>query len=366
MTLQSCGTVQFLGPTQTAGNAILITGSGTSTTIDAAGEKFAYVFRAPKSGNISVVSFRTETVTTGDDVDVRLETIDPATGDPTGTLVSANANKTQTILDANDNAWFDVTLTAAGAVTIGDMIAIVIVAPVGFAGNITFAYYSNITLCIAGVTNPEGYCDLYVSAAWGKKTADLYGMMFRAGYDDGTFPFIPGVLVCNVAEYTFNSGDDPDEYGIHFEVPFKGRVARICASLEADNDATIRLYDTDGAAVLASQAIDKDIRSGTGHFRYECPCASPPTLTASNWHRLSVLPGAADVQLQYFTPTAAAHLEQMGLGGVQGTSRVDAGAWSQDAVAVPVGFSLAFDQLDDGAGGGLSFIGSRRNTLIGR
>jgi hypothetical protein len=45
-------------------------------------DKCAYVFRAPKSGTISKVGFRTGTVGTGGTVDVRLETVSATDGNP--------------------------------------------------------------------------------------------------------------------------------------------------------------------------------------------------------------------------------------------------------------------------------------------
>src|SRR5215203_3688130 len=93
-----------------------------------ASARAAFIFPAPKSGNIASVVWRTATVTTGGNLEMRLETVDTITGDPTGTLVSANANITPVaILATDDNLIFTTTVTTPGTVTQGQLIAIVFV-----------------------------------------------------------------------------------------------------------------------------------------------------------------------------------------------------------------------------------------------
>lgn len=61
--------------------------------LDANGEKAALVFAATAAKAIRKIHFRTGTVTTGDTVDCRVETVDTAAnGDPTGTLHTTNSN----------------------------------------------------------------------------------------------------------------------------------------------------------------------------------------------------------------------------------------------------------------------------------
>ena len=61
-------------------------------TSEAANEQAAGVFQAPFTGTIDKVIFATGTVATGGTVDVRLETVSIANGDPTGTLLGTNSN----------------------------------------------------------------------------------------------------------------------------------------------------------------------------------------------------------------------------------------------------------------------------------
>ena len=109
----------------------------TDFLLDAAGEIAGFVFRAPKAGEIDQIHFRTGTVTTGDDLDVRLETVDAANGDPTGTLADTNSNATQAVGNGDDDTWFAVSLTASATVTADTPYAIALTAPGGYCGNST-------------------------------------------------------------------------------------------------------------------------------------------------------------------------------------------------------------------------------------
>ena len=68
--------------------------SGASNLMDANGEKVANVFVATKTGNISKIYVRFGTVTTPQDVDIRVESVDLTTGSPSGNLLAANTNGT--------------------------------------------------------------------------------------------------------------------------------------------------------------------------------------------------------------------------------------------------------------------------------
>jgi len=364
MTLQACLPFPYPASLYSAADAVGYA-SGVNSLLDAAGEQWAYLFRAPKSGNISTIGFRTGTVTTGAAVDVRLETVDPATGDPTGTLKAANANATQTILDGDDNTWFDTALTAAAAVSAGDWLAAVITAPGGFAGTLNLAY-GNVYGLINQITQRQYYLDHYVASAWTKR---LYAPIGRIGYDDATFPFIPGLCGANsLSSYVYDSADTPDEYGIYFQLPFSARATGWWASVRLQGDAIANLYDSDGSTVLASTILDFDIVSST-NMPNGALFANPQTLAKDTFYRLTLLGNHASnvLRLAYAGVSSTAHWEQMGLStDVQQTSRVDGGAWTQDNTAYPM-MGLILDQVDDGAGGGgLAFIQSRRNTLIGR
>lgn len=89
-----------------------------STTLDADGEKAGAVFHAPKSGDIAAIGFRVNAVTAWDDLKAGIETVNSATGYPTGTAKGGCVPGTTADSDANEWKW--VTLdTAASAVIEG-------------------------------------------------------------------------------------------------------------------------------------------------------------------------------------------------------------------------------------------------------
>jgi hypothetical protein len=329
--------------------------SAAASLLDAVGEKIAFVFQAPKSGTISKLHLRTATVTTGDDVDVRLETVG-ADGFPSGTLATANSNASQTIQDTDDNTWFACTLTAAHTSTVGDWLAVVIEAPTGYTGNLFLAVARRYekTDYVGGLF--FGSCD-YHSSAWAKY---LSPMAVRVEYSDGSFPFIPHASgPTTLSEYTFNSGSTPDEIGLYFTLPFRASCCGALVAVEADADFDVKLY---GPSTL-TRSIDKDYSyySGSVHDHVVVLFTSTVILEADTAYRLTVLPGASNVSLAYAGFAAVAHREQMGFADLYKTSRTDAGSWTEDNTEAPW-LALLVDQLDDGAGGAM---GARAMLLSG-
>jgi hypothetical protein len=316
-----------------------------SLTIDAASEKVAMIFQAPKTGSIDRVYFKTGTVTTGATVDVRLETVDSATGDPTGTLVAANTNASQVIGNSDDNVWFEVTLTAAGAVTRGTFYAIVVVNPAGSPGNLSIHELNDDAVGSA-------YTTLFTTV-WTKQVGSSIGAV---RYNDGSYDYMPGFWPFNaINSLAINTGTTPDEVGLIFQLPFPVRVAGAWVWADFDGDADIKLYDSDGTTVLASISTDLNIRrvtSGDVHIFFFT--ASAELLKNTNY-RLSLLPTTATSLTLYEYQMTSAELLNIMAGGqaFHRTDRTDAGAWAQTTTKRPQ-MGLVLDAFDDGVGGGSS------------
>ena len=93
-------------------------------SLAAAGQKIAFVFRAPKTGTIDQVGFLVRAVTVSQTLKVSLETVNPATGHPTGTLIAAGASGT--VASPAANTFYEISLGTPPSVTINDYIAVVI------------------------------------------------------------------------------------------------------------------------------------------------------------------------------------------------------------------------------------------------
>jgi hypothetical protein len=320
----------------------LATSSFNATMIiDANGEKAGWVMQAPKTGTIDRVGFLTVTVTTGDTVDVRVETVD-ASGLPTGTLFGTNTNNSQVIAAADDNTWFEVTLTAGASVTRGDFFAVVVSLPgSGATGNMQIARYSP----VISITPP--YCLLYTSS-WAKGSFSPVGSV---RYSDATYPPIPGLVsVTALAANNVNTGTTPDERGVKF-VPNCGcKVSGIWFATSSASDSVVKLYDSTDT-LLASKAYDGDVAQATNPRMVTLD--TEVTLTAGATYRATVLPSSAtNVQLWRLTHRSDAAAQMPGNDwAFQETTRTDAGAWTDTANA-RTQMGLVLSAVEDGASSG--------------
>jgi len=344
-------------------------GTRAELRMNATAHRVAFVFYAPKNGNISKIGFRLGTVTEEDDngVHVNLETIDLANGDPSGTLVTPDGGGGGSrFLDSwgpgNSDTWQEVTLDEVGAVvTDGRMYAVVFDFPNWVDGDLYLARGTNINVGVGTWL----YSDQYI-AAWTKlhRTGES-ALPFYLGYDDGTFPMMPNVLAAEGGEYNFDNADTPDEIGIRFVLPVPVRLRGVALSLEVDNACDVILYDTDGTTALQTWSLDPDVRAVASEVHHFLPCTVGQSLSTSGAYRVAVKPTtAAIVRLPYLDNAPIKDgagdtdvWEAMGLddsghtGMIQKTSRTDAGGWTQDSAEIPT-IQLVFDQIDNGAGGG--------------
>lgn len=321
----------------------------TAVTLNAAGDKYAWVFRAPKTGNIRFVQFRTGTVTTPQNTDMRLETVDTATGLPTGSLFAANTNIVIASASLAANTWFRQQLTADAAVTAGQAMALCIV-PAGAPNFVVNAHLG------ANAVNLRGDFPYGVDGSSGTYSvqADNSPLCFAIEYDDSTCAFIPLSLpVKTLTATTFNSGSTPDERGNKITIPFGARCVGLWNHIDLDADADFVLYDAASASVL-TVSCDKDLRGSASGAPYMATGA-PVDLSAGLVYRAVVKPGASNVTVYDMTFNTVALLDQVdGFGQVQFLStRTDAGAWSDAATTQRhVGGLILTGIAIAGAGGG--------------
>lgn len=308
--------------------------------IDAADEKIAFIFKIGKTGTISKVGFKTGSVTTGATFDVRLETVDLTTGDPTGTLLATNSNGSLVVADADDFLWLTASLTTAVAVTRGDLVAVVIVNPSGSPGNMQI-------MAVAYGQNRFPYSDLFTTS-WTKQ-GDNRNPNCALEYDDGTYALHTGVYPIKLTPTdTYNSASSPDERGLIFQFPFPVQIAGVFMIMDLDGDADIVLYDSDGSTVLETISLDKDVRELTTIGGWNFPFDNTNELSANTNYRVALKPttttniGLATLE----TDTAAIMDSFEGGQNFHYTSRTDAGAWTETTTKRPV-IGLLLDGFDD-------------------
>lgn len=316
---------------------------GQVATLDAADEKAAVIFQAPKTGTIDRVGFRTATVTTGETVDVRLETVD-GNGNPSGTLVGANTNGSQIILLTDDNIFFEVTLTAGASVTRGDWLAIVVVMPSVTTGNLQISRTNAARL--------RPYVAQFAAAAWSRSGFEAIGSI---RYNDATYGNVPGLFPVgsSLATESFQSGTNPDERGNKITVPFPCEIvgAWFRSNSGTLGDFTLKLYDS-GTTVLESIAVDGDISGSVNGVEDTILFDTEVTLAAGDVVRLTKLATTATTTglVALVAPTGMAAALPGGGQMVYTTRNDSGGAWSDTADKV-AGIGLIVSALSDGAGG---------------
>ena len=259
-------------------------------TVDANSEKAACILQAPKTGTIAKIAWRTGTVTLGDTMDVRLETVDasafPAV--PSGTLWDTNTNGSQIVLLTDDNTWFTTTLTAGASVTKGDKLAVVISLPGSAVGNMQINQRQDAVL--SGI--PYG---LPFTTAWGSAS---FPLAMALEYDDGSYEPLELLPATTLTSTSFNNTSTPDSIGLRFKVPFPCRVTGAWFLGDTDGDFDVKLVNTSynqgaGTGILASLSMDKDIRRLDATGVYSVYFTATAELAANTFYRMVIEPSSA-------------------------------------------------------------------------
>lgn len=313
--------------------------------IDATGEKSGFVVQAPKTGNIRKIHFRTAAAATPTDTDVRVESVDAATGMPSGSLLNANSNVTVASASITANSWITTgNLTADAAVTKGQLIAIV-VAPTG-SPNIRVAVFST----NAGFRFP--YVTLF-TAAWALVPGNV--PILALEYSDGSFAYMPGVNAASAFNsHAIASDTTPDEIALVFQVPGPVTVSGFWLWADLDGDADVILYNSDGSSALVTLSIDKDVRAATTvGMPFIFTFATPVDLSGATTYMLAVKPTTTTALTIYsFDVASAAILDQHAGGQAFHYRQATDGAWAAATTTRRPYFGLFLSAIDNGAGSG--------------
>ena len=322
------------------------TTSLSAQLLDAAGEKFAMVVTVPKSGDIDTVRFTTGTVTTWEDLEVRLETVG-GDGLPTGTLYGGSAAATVTGVNTDDNVEKVATLPTPATAVRGDRIAVVIQFSSAI-GNLNLRHH-------ASTSTQHPFTALY-TGSW---TRNFAAPMLALGYDDGTYPQMLGCFPFTgtgaLAAVSYNNATAiADEYGLTFTTPVKCRVAGFAIAMRSNAGGTFEVVLYDGTTVLEAVSYDGDELLATANERHLLGWfAADHEFAAGATFRITLKPTSAD-SLQLVRGTigdAAVREAAFGLSNFS-TRRLDGGAWDDSQTTlVPFIYPL-ISHLDDGAGGG--------------
>lgn len=301
-------------------------GTGTVASINQAGDFVSLLMYVEKTGNLTGLKFSTATVTVGCTLSGNVETLDPTTSIPTGTLINANATGTVVVADADDNVLKSVTFAAPVAVTAGDVIALTLRISAG----------TPTTLQIRTVT-PTGPFTMPITYKLQSAVGAFAGTalaMIAPVYDTGVRVPAKMMLATTFTNVNLSNASTPDEVGIKITMPYSARTDRAVFKTQsgaAFKAADIVLYD-DANTVLATQSLSAGAFIGTGNGIQSIPWDATVNLKKGRVYRLVFKPT---------TSTAWNSAYQRPNTGVTGnrrpcldelayfyTSRTDAGAWT--------------------------------------
>lgn len=329
----------------------------SAITLNASGDRLGFVIQCPKAGTLDWFEYCLSTVANNPDNGMRssFQTVDAATGNPDGTqsqfrditgTFTSNTWKVPPGVMTDDGTDVGVKRT----VVAGEMLACVI-------DFVSFTASDSISFATLSVNSggQQIVTNQYVADAstgtYAKSTTTLPILALK--YSDGTYaefdvPIWP-LLTLNAR--TFNNASTPDERALRFQVPLPCRCAGAWIRMDLDNAADVVLYDA-ASSVLATASLDPDIRSVNGGVPFKVLWTAVD-LAASTTYRLAIKPTTGSSIITYdFDVNAAALMACVSGGaGFYGSTRTDAGAWTDTTTQRPV-MGLILDGFDNAGGGG--------------
>jgi hypothetical protein len=304
------------------------------SALDAVGEKYAFVFRIPKTGNVHKVHWRTATVTSAQPVRVSLETVNTS-GDPSGTNYGGSSPGVEAAPVSNTS--YATTLAVDATAVSNDLVAVVLQWD-STAGNLQIAQAGNL------FSPSSVYSDNFISS-WAKTGSQQPYCALE--YSDGSFAWTPFVVFGVPLTATININGTPDELGNRFKLPFPARLSAVffCGAPSAGRDFDFVLYDAANNVLATKSPL---AAAFTGNGRALVPLDSPVDLAKNVVYRLTYRPSVASSNNYYgFTVPSNAALGHHDLGvECYRTQRTDAGAWT-DVTTERMWLLPIFDKFDD-------------------
>lgn len=325
-------------------------------TIDAADEKAAQIFPAPKAGSVTKIHFKVSTVAAGGptSVDVRLETVSTTDGNPTGTLWATNTNASASVTETSDSLWFTVTMTAAATVALDDMLAVVIVNPGTQSIIIQGALGTQGTPTLSSLEYAVPY-----TTSWGTKTKNVNCIGIE--YSDGTIYFPSGVYpwddVSAGAFFLTSSVADGQQAGVKLTATFAGTVSAVGLHLSLSTtrgNVIAKVYKSTDltTAVATSAEIDRDIQITTSGIYFHLLRVTPFNVSVGDvlYVVLQASGAAVNATRMLFKASFAVDTRPgVDAGAVRVTRAGTTGSFTEVSNEINMA-TLYFSHIDDGNG----------------
>ena len=312
--------VKMLWGPASVGQIAAQSGALGSAALNNSTNKAGNVFCLPSDGTIDQVGFYISAKNgTPPAYNVGIVTLD-SSGNPTTTPYGSS---TITSYTPTSTGWKWVTLGTGATANSGDMCAVVVYpgasAPDG-SNNISV---TNVSFAAPGNAN---------SYAFGTWSPTILSTAIAVHYSTGT---VYGyALGSNNPLQSIRSNTTPDEVGCKFTLPanmtcYGGRFAAELFSWGASATFDLVLYNNSNSVVASVSVSDKDF---VARAVYADVYWDGVSLTAGDTYRLIVKPTTAssgDIGVQRYVMESTAAMGMWPCGDTwQGTSRTDAGAWT--------------------------------------
>lgn len=313
---------------------------GASTTLDASGEYECYIGYAREAMAVSHVGFRVAVATGSPTVDVRIETVDAATGLPSGTLWATTTN---IVTGALSTGWNLVALTSTANIAKGQAFAVKILYNGG-----TSVQLNNVGGVIEG---QKAVPYRVVNTGTPTKTVLSATPAMALGSSSTTFYRLIGMLpIITVTGGTFNNTNSAKR-GLRFQVPFACRVTGLRHYLgTAVGDFNIAILDDSGSELSGSStAYEGDIGLNTVSGSVDLFFDNPVILQPNTWYRATVEPSSAtNSAVMFFTLPSSDYQSGMPGGSNSHYTTFASATWDDTGTDKLPLMDILIDQLDDG------------------
>lgn len=345
MSIVRCGRMAY----PDYGNLTFTTMSLSAMTIDATGEKAAWVGsvwnadRTTKSIRKVGIRFGTVTKAGGSALTLSLQNVSTTTGQ-----IQPDGTQDQTVALSNASlatGWYLTgNLSSDRSVAFGELLAVV----VEFDGS---GRLSTDTFGLNNATTSIGDHRVNTTALAGSWSVNVQNPLIMFEFSDGTVGgFVHGFPISNATTYSIHiNSATQDEVGLEFQMPFDCEIDGAILSLQVGNSSSnfdLVLYDS-ANTVIVTQSHDANAIQVAG-TPYQFIVAWPPVnIAANSTYRLTVKPTTVNTTTIFAQVVAAAGNLAAMPGGTafKLCKRIDAGAWTTVSTEVPLA-SLMISGVD--------------------
>jgi hypothetical protein len=329
-----------------------ITGAAT-LDLNGPSQWVALIFSMPYTATIDEYFFRIHSATTGCEAQVRIETVNPATGYPTNTLVDAtNAYANVTI--ASGQATYSGAFTGTFTVTAGTLVAYMVKVTSGTPVAVQFGVFTD------GVSSHGlPYLIDYDTSELPRFTlSPLMGLGTIGGSALQIRNAWPMQLTFSVS---FSSSSPINAYGNRLRLDVALQISGVRVWMDADSTGEIKLFDYDGATLLRSISFNNGTPPSATPFVVDMYFSSPITLSPADYWLVVQATSTTSLQLYSFDFYSAKFLNGSPMGGstlastntnITGSLPGSVADWSPPSTSSQIALVPIIDGVDLSSGGG--------------